>query len=235
MTCAGCVSKVKSELLKIGDVTSAAVQLNAPQATISMQKHISTDQLQQALNKAGNYSITEATHHSTYAGEDEHETANWWQTYKPVLLVGMYITGTTLLIETVNGFHLFNWLNNFMAVFFLIFSLFKLFDLSGFAESYATYDVIAKKWTGWGFIYPFIELLLGLAFIIRINPVLANGATFVIMSISMVGVLQAVMQKRKIQCACLGAVFNLPMSTITILEDALMIAMSGMMLLMSNQ
>jgi len=51
------------------------------------------------------------------------------------------------------------------------------------------------------------------------------------MSVSIVGVLQSVLNKRKIKCACLGDVFNLPMSTITIIEDALMIGMSGVMLL----
>jgi hypothetical protein len=51
------------------------------------------------------------------------------------------------------------------------------------------------------------------------------------MTVSIIGVLQSVLSKRKIKCACLGDVFNLPMSTITIIEDALMIAMSGIMLL----
>ncbi|NCU04658.1 MAG: heavy-metal-associated domain-containing protein, partial [Chitinophagaceae bacterium] len=40
----------------------------------------------------------------------------------------------------------------------------------------------------------------------------------------------SVLNKRKIRCACLGAVFNLPMSTITIIEDGLMIIMSIAML-----
>jgi hypothetical protein len=53
---------------------------------------------------------------------------------------------------------------------------------------------------------------------------------FLVMSISIIGVLQSVLNKRKIKCACLGAVFNLPMSTITIIEDALMIGMSAVML-----
>ena len=44
-------------------------------------------------------------------------------------------------------------------------------------------------------------------------------------------VMQSVLNKKKIQCACLGAVFNLPMSTVTIIEDALMIVMSGIMIL----
>ncbi|RYF79325.1 MAG: heavy-metal-associated domain-containing protein, partial [Chitinophagaceae bacterium] len=123
------------------------------------------------------------------------------------------------------------WMQNFMAAFFLVFSFFKLLDLKGFAESYSTYDIVAKGWMGWGYVYAFIELLLGVAFLTRFNPFITNAATFVVMTISIIGVLQSVLNKRKIKCACLGAVFNLPMSTVTIIEDGLMIAMSAVMLL----
>jgi hypothetical protein len=51
------------------------------------------------------------------------------------------------------------------------------------------------------------------------------------MGVSIIGVLQSVLKKQKIRCACLGAVFNIPMSTITIMEDALMILMSAVMVL----
>jgi hypothetical protein len=70
---------------------------------------------------------------------------------------------------------------------------------------------------------------LGIAFLVNFNPLITNSITFIVMSISIIGVLQSVLNKKKIQCACLGAVFNLPMSTVTIIEDALMIVMSGLM------
>lgn len=95
-------------------------------------------------------------------------------------------------------------MNNFMAAFFLVFSFFKLLDIKGFAESYSTYDIIAKKWPGWGYVYAFIELGLGIAYLVNFNPLLTNAVTFTVMSISIVGVLQSVLRKRKIQCACLG-------------------------------
>jgi hypothetical protein len=123
------------------------------------------------------------------------------------------------------------WMNYFMAGFFLVFSFFKLLDLQGFSDSYSTYDIIAKRWKTWGFIYVFIELLLGISFLLQINPLLTNGVAFVVMSISIIGVLLSVLSKRIIRCACLGSVFNLPMSTITIVEDALMIVMSATMIL----
>jgi cation transport ATPase len=230
MTCKNCVARVKSEILKLGDVTEANVQLDSPQATITMQKHVPLAQLQEALSKAGHYTITEekSPHHAvTEAGE----SASWLNTYKPILIIGLFITGITVLIEMSNGqFSLNNWMANFMAGFFLTFSFFKMLDLKGFAESYSTYDIIATKWMGWGYVYAFIELALGLSFLIRFNPLITNAATFVVMSISIAGVLQSVMNKRKIQCACLGTVFNLPMSTVTIIEDALMIVMSATMI-----
>ena len=123
-----------------------------------------------------------------------------------------------------------HWMNNFMGAFFLVFSFFKMLDLKGFAESYFSYDIIAKRWNGWGFVYPFVELGLGLAFLFHFQPLLTNGLTFVVMGLSIIGVLQSVLNKRKIRCACLGAVFNLPMSTITIIEDGLMIVMSAVMI-----
>ena len=231
MTCGNCVAQAKSQLLMLGDVTEAEVKLTAPQATITMQKHIPVTTLQSALSKAGNYTITEADggmHHTV----PTEETSSWLNTYKPILLIGAYITGATILVEAVKGdFNWHTWMQNFMAGFFLVFSFFKLLNLKGFAESYSSYDIIAKKWQVWGYLYAFIELGLGIAYLINFNPIVTNAVTFLVMSISIIGVLQSVLNKRKIQCACLGAVFNLPMSTITIIEDALMIGMSGVMLL----
>lgn len=114
-----------------------------------------------------------------------------------------------------------------MAGFFLVFSFFKFLNLKGFAESYVMYDVLAKRIPIWAYLYAFIEVSLGMAYLINFNPLVTNIFTFTVMSLSIIGVLQSVFNKRKIQCACLGAVFNLPMSTITIIEDALMIVMSG--------
>lgn len=230
MTCNGCVAKVKSELLKLGDVTQAEVQLEAPQATITMQKHISLSTLQNVLNKAGNYIITKdnSVMHDTAA----EETTSWFNTYKPVLVIGAYIIVITLLLQAGTGEFVWEtWMHQFMAAFFLIFSFFKFLDIKGFAENYSSYDIIAKRWQGWGYVYAFIELALGIAYLLNFNPLVTNAVTFVVMSISITGVLQSVLNKRKIKCACLGAVFNLPMSTITIIEDALMIAMSAAMIL----
>ena len=233
MTCTGCEAKVKGLLEKVNAVTGVTINLEKGEAEISMGQHVPTADLQTALKDYPKYQLKEKESHTAYATaapEAAEESTSWLITYKPILIIFSYILGITLLIETYHGsFRWDTWMNNFMAGFFLVFSFFKMLNLKGFAESYFSYDIIARQWIGWGYVYAFIELALGLAYLFHVNPLVTNAVTFIVMGISIIGVLKSVFNKRKIKCACLGAVFNLPMSTITIIEDALMIAMSGIM------
>ena len=207
------------------DVTAADVSKETQSATISMSKHISLAVLQQSLDKK--YTLSPLQHN-----EAAEQAKNWLVTYKPIFLIFGYLTIIAVIAGIRhNTFHWMPAMNIFMAGFFLTFSFFKMLDLKGFVESYAMYDVVAKKIKAWGYVYVFIELLLGFAYAINFNPVLTNIVTIVVMAISIIGVLQSVLNKRAIKCACLGAVFNLPMSTVTIIEDGLMIAMSTFMLM----
>ena len=93
------------------------------------------------------------------------------------------------------------------------------------------YDQLAMKVPAYGFVYPFIELGLGLAYLTEFNPNITNWVTVIVMGLSSIGVIQSVLNKQKIRCACLGVAFNLPMSTVTITEDLLMVTMAGTLLL----
>ena len=227
MTCGGCETTVKSKLLMLPDVTAVEVSKDTKTATITMEKHIALSELQKTLGGAeGKYQISALEHNET--GE---QAKSWFETYKPILLIFGFVTLVASIMQINNErFDVMQFMQHFMAGFFLVFSFFKFLDLRGFAESYAMYDVVAKRIPAWGYIYPFVELGLGIAFCINYNPPLTNIVALVVMSISIIGVLQSVLNKTKIKCACLGAVFNLPMSTVTIIEDGLMIAMSGSML-----
>lgn len=225
MTCSGCETTVKSKLLALPDVLEVAVSRENNTATITMSKHIATSSLQNAIGGSGGKYQIQETVHTVVSGE----TLSWFATYKPLLLIFAFITGISLITSDL---HLMHFMNHFMAGFFIVFSFFKLLDLKGFAATYEMYDVIAKRVKLYAYVYPFLELALGVAFLTLINPIIVNTATIIVMGISLIGVLQSVLNKRKIQCACLGAVFNLPMSTVTILEDGLMIAMSITMLLL---
>ena len=234
MTCSGCQAKVQALLSKVAGIKNISIDLQKGEASIDMDKHIATEDLKAALKDYPKYQLSEAGHqHQAVSAVADEEDKSWISTYKPVLLIFAYVTGITLLVEMGHGaFILMRWMNHFMAGFFLVFSFFKLLNLKGFAESYAMYDIVAKKWNAWGYVYAFVELALGIAFLTGYKPILTNGITLVVMAVSLIGVVQSVLNKRKIKCACLGDVFNLPMSTITIIEDGLMIAMSGIMLLL---
>ncbi|WP_316827552.1 heavy-metal-associated domain-containing protein [Pedobacter miscanthi] len=229
MTCGGCENKVKNNLFILPDITSVEVSKDTNSATISMEKHIGLDTLQEALGGTDSKYQISAVHHS----EAIEEAKSWAETYKPILLIFGYVTAISLVVSwqdnTVN-FMVF--MRIFMAGFFLTFSFFKMLNLKAFAESYAMYDIVAKKFGPWGYIYAFIELGLGLSFALNLSPTIVNWVTLIVMTISILGVLESVLNKQKIQCACLGAVFNLPMSTVTIVEDAIMIAMSAAMLIL---
>lgn len=232
MTCSGCVAKVKKALESIQGIQHADVQLASPQATLTMHTHIPIQTLQNAVSSAGNYSLTAADQHMHHDADKKVDTSqSWFATYRPILIIFGYVT----LISVIAGFsgRDFDWMlamRIFMSGFFLSFSFFKMLDLKGFADSYASYDIIAKQFYAWGFLYAFIELALGLSFAFNFQPLLTNAVTFVVMTISIIGVLRSVLKKQAIRCACLGTVFNLPMTTVTIIEDALMIVMSAVML-----
>lgn len=238
MHCNACIEKVQKALEAVPFVESAEVTLNPQQAVIKMKQHIETEKLNQAVKSAGKYLLEESNESYSLSAEplnpfaSAEEEKSKLTTFTPLIIITIYLLGFVILSEVNYGeFRLMHAMNNFMGGFFIIFSFFKFLNLSGFADAYSTYDVIAKKWRGYGFIYPFIELGLGVSFLFHAFPKTTNIITLLVMSISSIGVIQSVLKKNKIKCACLGTVFNLPMTTITIIEDLLMVAMSIIMLI----
>lgn len=232
MTCGSCEEKVKSALLRLPGITGVDISREKQSATITMEKHITVAALQAALDKK--YTITEQGHAEPAPAEPAEPAEpgrSLLEVYKPVLLLFIYITAVSVIAGFQHGsFHLMKAMNVFMAGFFLSFSFFKMLDLASFADSYSTYDLVARRFRGWAYLYVWIEVALGAAYATGFQPVITNLVTLVVMTVSIAGVLQSVLNKRKIRCACLGSVFNLPMSTVTIIEDGAMILMSAIML-----
>jgi len=234
MTCGSCVARVKSELLKLGDVLAADVQLQSPQARVTMARHLSSDVLQKAIEKAGSYRITEmgepeavATVNAEVKASEEEKPS-----YFPIFLIFGYIGLVSVLVQVIKGsFSWMQWMGHFMAGFFLVFSFFKFMNLKGFASGYRSYDVVAKRFPAWGYVYPFVELGLGIAFLTGFNPVVVSAITLLVMGVSTIGVVQSLARKTPFQCACLGTVIKLPLSKVTLFEDLLMVAMSAVMII----
>lgn len=120
---------------------------------------------------------------------------------------------------------------DFMAGFFLVFGAFKLIKLSAFVEAYAMYDEIAKRVKAYGYIYPFVEIALGLAFLLRFEIVTVAWITLGLMIVNSFGAYNGIRDKKVLMCGCLGTVFKLPMSYVSLGEDLLMAAMAVMIIL----
>jgi hypothetical protein len=108
----------------------------------------------------------------------------------------------------------------------LAFSFFKFLDLRGFVRSFRRYDLLAKQSSLYAWIYPFLELALGFGWGFAGGTFSIALVTLLLMGFGAIGVIRAVRQKQAIQCACLGTVFQLPMTRVTIIEDLIMVIMS---------
>ncbi|MDB6119074.1 MAG: hypothetical protein JWO08_2855 [Verrucomicrobiaceae bacterium] len=223
MTCGSCAAKVSARLIEHPDVATATVTVNPPEAKLSTRTPLSEQTINEWLLPLGKYRVPKDDA-PVEAPATAAAPAKNAQTYRPLLVLLGYLLAVTLIVAS--PFHWMTAMNVFMGGFFIAFSFFKMLDLRGFADAYRSYDLVAKAVPAYGFVYPFIELVLGLAYLARWQPALVNAVTAVVMAVSLAGVLRAVLSKQTIRCACLGTVFNLPMSTVTIVEDGVMLAMA---------
>jgi len=244
MTCDACVQHVQETLEKIKGVKSVEVDLSHEKADVESDKAYSSNELKPYF-KNSKYDILPADAaidkelsplpsigKKQVNVSNQEESKSWLATYKPLLLIFLFISAFSLINEfNASSMDWSRWMRNFMAGFFIVFSFFKFLNLKDFANSYQMYDIVAKAIPSYGLVYPFLELSLGILYFINFDPVITNTATLIIMGVSTIGVAQSILDKRKIQCACLGAVFDLPMSKVTLIEDLIMVVMAGVMLI----
>ncbi len=142
--------------------------------------------------------------------------------FLPIIIIFSTIILFTVISTYIHGFDLEFAMRMMMGSFFAIFGAFKLFNLNAFADAYSTYDLIAKKSRTYAIIYPFIEIILAVLYLTDLGGIYRDIFTFILMSVSSIGVLQKLRAKEDIPCACLGMVFELPMTNVTLVEDVLM-------------
>lgn len=225
MTCNGCRIGVEDKLGRIPGVVKATVDLEKSEAVIEMKTHISTGAFQNALGEK--YKIYEKN--DMLAMPMEEEQSEWKQLF-PLFLIFGYITAAAVLINR-NPWNAHRFMLDFMGLFYIVFSFFKMLDLKGFPDSFRMYDPLAKKVPVYATVYPFIETALGLMFLMRFETGIALWATLVILGITTIGVTKVLLDKKAIQCACLGTALKLPMTKATFIENSIMIVMAVVMLL----
>lgn len=126
------------------------------------------------------------------------------------------------------------WMHDFMGIFLVIFSMFKFFNMEGFADGFQMYDLLAKPFRPYAYVYPFIELLLGLGYLAHWRPPVVYWVTIVVMIFGSLGVFNALRKGLDLECACMGTVLKVPLSTVALVEDLGMAAMAAGMLLLAQ-
>lgn len=156
-----------------------------------------------------------------------------WESYTPLIVIFGLILLTTVVISVKDSrlgiFSLSKSISYFMIGFFVTFAGFKLMDLPGFARGYFTYDLFAKKWFSYGYIYPFIELFFGITMILLPQAKMLLFSEFLLMVISGLGVAIKLVKKERFECSCLGTFLKVPLTKVTLVEN---FGMAGLALLL---
>jgi uncharacterized membrane protein YfhO len=151
--------------------------------------------------------------------------------YFPLLLIlALVMLESGALQWSSRGWSGATFARQFMGLFLVFFAMFKLFDLDGFADGFQMYDLVAKRFRPYAYVYPFLELILGLASLANLFPVGRNIALLALMTLGSAGVLQALIRGLDVNCACLGNILKVPLSTVAVAEDLGMAAMAAAML-----
>jgi len=164
-------------------------------------------------------------------GQDVLEAGD--TTYKPVLAI--FAVGLLLAIAVGA---LTNWsmgyfivLPHFISITMVLLALMKLRDVESFSTMFLNYDVLAKRWVPYGYIYPYAELIAGLLMLAGIFSYLSIPLALFIGGIGTWSVFKAVyIEKRELKCACVGGDTNVPLGFVSLTENLMMVGMATWML-----
>ncbi len=229
MTCDSCKEKVNRALLSISGIIAAEIDREKGLAQISMSEHIQTPLMQTALSTVGEYSISMDLGISM----EQTQKKNHFKDLVPLFVIVGSILLFSIITTLVTSNNFFFGMRMFMGAFFVIFGTLKVLKLKDFAIAYKEYDIIAKRSNIYAHLYPFIELGLGILYFINLVPFITNTITIVVMGIGAIGVYIKLLKKEEIPCACLGTVFKVPMTWVTLIEDLLMVVMAIIMIVLN--
>lgn len=118
------------------------------------------------------------------------------------------------------------WMHQVMGFFLVMLGMLKAFDVRGFKNGFAKYDLITPVIPAYGFVYPFIEIGLGLLYIAQKYFLFTNMMTMLIMGIGLLGVSRSIWRGQTLNCACMGNILQVPLSTVSVIENLSMLFMA---------
>lgn len=220
----GCQKTVTEKINEISGIHTVSVDLESGKAVIDADRMLTSEEISEQIGSK--YTVQQEA--SILEGK---KPLSKIKQLTPLLLIFTYLLAGTFFL--IHKFQLSNdnGMTLFMGLFFVVFSFFKFLDYKGFPDSFRRYDPLAKKVPLYAKVYPFIETLLGIAFLLEWQLRIALLATVVVLSITTIGVLRSLLQKAQIECACLGTALKLPMTEATLIENGIMLVMSFYLLL----
>jgi len=154
-------------------------------------------------------------------------------TYTPVIAV-FAVAALIALAASQAAFHTpltvqaVEW---FVAFSMSLLAMLKLRDVESFSTMFLNYDLLARRWVPYGYIYPFAELTAGVLMAASVLTGFAAPLGLFIGGVGAASVVKAVyVDKRELKCACVGGDTNVPLGFVSLTENVLMVAMSLWML-----
>ncbi|GAN15660.1 glutaredoxin (plasmid) [Sphingomonas paucimobilis] len=120
----------------------------------------------------------------------------------------------------------------FVAFSMAVLALLKLQNVESFATMFLNYDLLAKRWVPYSYVYPFAEGLAGVLMLAGVAVWASVPIALVIGGIGAVSVVKAVyIDRRELKCACVGGSSNVPLGFLSLTENLMMIGMALWMLI----
>jgi copper chaperone CopZ len=224
MTCQGCADGIQNALSSQHSINYVNVDLESSSLDINTSENVSLNDLNLFIKDLGNYKII---NNSFLPNLIEYFTSK-----KTLFLALLIVVFASLSIQvSTDSFSIKNWMISYMGVFYLIFSFLKLIDVKGFSITFSKYDLISKNIPSFAMIYPFIELFLALAYLSESFLIISYSLTLIFMMSQSIGVFISLQKKEIIRCACMGSSINLDISSLTLIENLIMIFMASYMIL----
>lgn len=221
MSCDNCVKKVTAALSGIEGIT-AEVTLPPARAVLAGYLVPNLDELNERLAASGKYRLARNDLFKSFLQSLKR--------FLPLIIMFTLVILATTIVEMMRGFSMHRATMAFMGSYFLLFGLLKVLNWRGFAESYRQYDDIARNSELYAFLYPIIELSLGALFLLGIGMSATSFFTMLLMSQKAYSVSKQLARGGEVRCACLGGLFNIPVTHVTLVEDAMMALMAAVML-----
>lgn len=115
----------------------------------------------------------------------------------------------------------------FIAFSMCVLALLKLQNVEKFATMFLNYDLLAKRWVPYSYIYPYAEGAAGVLMAAGVLTWLSVPVALVIGTIGAASVIKAVyVDKRELKCACVGGDSNVPLGFLSLTENVMMVAMA---------